>query len=78
MDEEIILYRSPGCPGSEAARAYLAKRGIAYVERNVEEDPEALEQLRALNVFATPCLKVRGHVMVGFDPEEFERLFADS
>lgn len=64
MEQEIILYRSRGCPGSEAAREYLAKRGIAYAERNVDDDPEALEQLRALNVYATPCLKVGEHVMV--------------
>ncbi len=74
---KVILYGAPGCPGSEAARAYFREHGVAYVERDVSRDPEAARHLREeLRVFATPCLEVNGRVMVGFDPVELARWLA--
>jgi glutaredoxin 3 len=37
----IELYTTVGCPYSEAAREDLEWRGVAFIEYDVEEDPEA-------------------------------------
>lgn len=70
----VVLYAAPGCPGSEAARAYFRRHGVRYLERDVSRDPAAARHLREeLRVFATPCVELNGRVMVGFDPAEFAR-----
>ncbi len=75
----VVLYSAPGCPGSEAARAYFRRHGVPYVERDVSRDPAASDYPReALGVFATPCIEVNGQVLVGFDPLEFARRVAPS
>ena len=39
------LYTAAGCEFSEAARADLEYRGVAFVEYDVEKDPEARERM---------------------------------
>lgn len=68
----VVLFSAPGCPGSEAARAYFRAHGVPFVERDVSRDLAASRYLQeTLRVFATPCIEVDGQVLVGFDPEEF-------
>mgnify|MGYP005855036387 CR=1 FL=1 len=75
----VTLYSAPGCPGSEAARAYFREHGVAYVERDISRDGGGARRLwEKFRVFATPCLEVNGRVMVGFDPEQFARWLAGS
>ena len=46
---------------------------MAFTERNVAEDPAALEDLQALNLFTTPVLKIGDVVVVGFDRKAIDR-----
>lgn len=42
---DVILFVVPGCPLCEEARIWLAKNGIAYGERDVENDYSAMRKM---------------------------------
>ncbi len=46
----VELYTAAGCEFSEAARADLEYRGVAFVEYDVEKDPEARERMLGITV----------------------------
>jgi glutaredoxin 3 len=48
VGKPIELYTTAGCPYSEAAREDLEWRGVAFVEYDVEKDPEARERMLAI------------------------------
>ena len=67
--ERPILYTQAGCGDSRRVRAWLAKRGIPFVERNVSEDPAAAQALAATGIFATPLIVVGKTTTLGFRPD---------
>ncbi len=67
--EQPILYTQAACGDSRRVRAWLAERGIPFVERNVTDDPGAARALAATGVFATPLLVAGGTPVLGFRPD---------
>lgn len=51
----------------EQAKAFLSREGISYLERAVDLDSKALQELAALGYMTTPVLKIGDAVIVGFD-----------
>ncbi len=51
-------------------KEFLSRKGIQFVERNIVQEPEALDELRRLGYMATPVTVVDGNVIVGFDQEK--------
>jgi glutaredoxin len=74
----VIIYGASWCGACHEAAAYLRKKGIPYVEKDVEKDASANEEMKAkLRRFglpngSIPVIDVRGKVMVGFDPNEVD------
>jgi glutaredoxin-like protein NrdH len=66
---EAFLYTQAGCAESAQVRSWLTERGIPFVERNVNADPEAAAALAATGTFATPLLVVGEKKVLGFRPE---------
>jgi glutaredoxin 3 len=65
----IRVYTTRKCPLCRAAREFLAEKGYKPTEIDVEESPEALAALRALNPEGSvPTLVVGEEVIVGFGP----------
>ncbi len=64
------LYTQIGCEESRLTRAWLADRGIAFIERNVSGDYEAALALAATGTFATPLLVIDGEAVLGFRPDK--------
>ena len=54
-------------------KEFLSQKGIPFVERNIVQEPEALEELRRLGYMTTPVTLVDGDVIVGFDQEKLSR-----
>ncbi len=65
-----ILYTQTGCAESARVRAWLADRGIAFVERDASADPDAAHALYATGTFATPLLVAGDRTVLGFRPDE--------
>ncbi|NIO06869.1 MAG: NrdH-redoxin [Deltaproteobacteria bacterium] len=43
--KKLVLYGQPGCGHFKAAVAFLRQSGVDFEERNIQTDPEALEEL---------------------------------
>jgi glutaredoxin len=72
----VLLYGASWCEACDIAASYMTRRGIPFVERDIEEDPEAEAALTSTlrlagldtDVVALPVIDVRGTVMRGFYP----------
>ena len=66
---KLVVYTLSSCPACRMARSHLDKRGIAYVERAVDEDPAAFAEFEKLNPQrSVPTFVIGDEVMIGFDP----------
>jgi glutaredoxin len=55
------------------AKEFLSSRGITFEERNIRADYEFIRELvRDYNSRSTPTLVAGGHVVMGFNPVEYE------
>jgi thioredoxin reductase (NADPH) len=59
-------------------KAWLSEQGIEFTERNIVEDPAALDELQKLNIFSTPATLIDGELVIGFDRAKFEKLLGIS
>jgi glutaredoxin len=50
-------------------KAWLSQRQVPYVEKNVREDPAALEELKGMGYNSVPVTVIDGERIVGFDVE---------
>jgi len=70
----VIIYGASWCGACHEAAAYLRRKGIPFVEKDIEKDPQAAREMQAklrsagMRSGSIPVIDVRGHVMVGFNP----------
>lgn len=57
-----------------AEKEFLSHKGIAFTDKNIQEDASALAELQKLGYRATPVTVIDGQVIVGFDRGKLERL----
>ena len=55
-------------------KEFLSQNHIAYIDRNIADDPTALAELEALGYRTTPVTQIDGQVVVGFEPAKLEVL----
>lgn len=68
MNEDVIIYSADWCAFCHAAKEYLDKLGVKYVEKNVEEDMAyAQEAVKKSDQMGIPVLDIKGTIIVGFD-----------
>ena len=69
----VIIYGASWCGPCHQAAAHLKKRGVAFVEHDIEEDSSAAREMHAklakagMRGGSIPVLDVRGRILVGFD-----------
>ena len=69
----VIIYGASWCGPCHQAAAYLKKRGVAFVEHDIEQDSAAAREMQGKLAKAgvrggsIPVLDVRGRILVGFD-----------
>jgi glutaredoxin len=80
----VILYGTSWCPACRSARQYLEKHGISFVEKDIEQDRGAAEELlkkaRAAGISASgvPVLDVNGTLIQGFDVAQLKQLLGST
>jgi glutaredoxin 3 len=57
----------------DQAKEYLSQKAIKFQERDIAQDPTALEDLKKLGYMTTPVIVVDGSVIVGFDAEKIDQ-----
>lgn len=68
----VIIYGASWCGPCHQAAAHLKRRGVRFVEKDIEEDAEAAREMRAKLAKAgqrggsIPVLDVRGRILIGF------------
>jgi glutaredoxin len=74
----VIIYGASWCSACHEAAAYLRRKGVPFIEKDVEEDASAQREMQAklqkagLRGGSIPVLDVRGRVMVGFNPRSMD------
>jgi len=82
-DGSVVVYSAEWCGYCKKAKAWLAGRGVPFVERDVEKTPgaqaELQAKLKAANVpgGGVPVIDWGGSLVMGFDVAAFERLLQE-
>jgi glutaredoxin len=80
----VIIYGASWCGACHEAVAYLKRKGVAFVEKDIEEDANAAREMQAKLARAgkrsgsIPVLDVRGKVMVGFNAREVDSALGEA
>ncbi|MGZ8272955.1 MAG: glutaredoxin domain-containing protein [Burkholderiaceae bacterium] len=63
----VTLYTAEKCPGCEAGRVFLRRRGVPFQEIVVDTDEEAAEMKRRVGTDAVPVLALGRSPTLGFN-----------
>lgn len=74
--KKVQIYTSTTCPYCEMAKDYFRTKGIKYEEMSTTE-PENRKNLVSKGIRGVPAIFIGDKYVVGFDPEEIEKLLAD-
>ncbi len=72
---DVIVYGTSWCGYCKKTRAWLDERHVAYVDKDVEEDEAAAEELARKAIeqhivpHGVPFIDARGTLVKGFDPK---------
>ncbi len=70
----VIMYATRHCPVCVKARRWLLERKIPYIEKDVERDQKAAQELAAkgraqgVSTSGVPVFDIRGRLVPGFEP----------
>jgi glutaredoxin-like YruB-family protein len=76
-DAKVIIYSTTWCAFCKTEKQYLDRLGVAYVEKDVEEDKAAYEELMAKNggnFQGVPVTDIAGELVLGFDRPKIDSL----
>lgn len=76
----VVMYSTQWCTYCRKAKDWLSGRGVEFIERDIEEDPDAANELARKALAAgirkggVPIFDVDGELVIGFDVEKLEAL----
>ena len=75
---EVKMYATSWCPYCAKARAYFARRGIAYVEVDIEKSREGRAEYDRLGARGVPLILVSTQRMNGFSEARLSQLLSEA
>jgi glutaredoxin-like YruB-family protein len=69
-DQKVIVYSTNWCAYCKMAKQYLTGKNVAWVEKNIEEDSAAHQELMTKiggNFRGVPVIDAFGTIILGFD-----------
>ena len=78
---KIVLYSTSWCPHCKEAKEYFRDNKISFINRDVEQDGDAMEALVEKYMSrAVPVIVIGDDekILKGFKREEFEKAFAEA
>lgn len=73
--KKVIIYSTETCHYCIMAKNYFTKMGVSYEERNVGIDRAAAQEMVTKSgQMGVPVIDIEGQIIVGFQPEVFEKL----
>lgn len=79
---QVIIYGASWCGACHQAAAYLRSRHVAFVEKDIEQDPAAAREMTekarraGIPTGSIPILDVRGRILQGFSPPAIDQALA--
>jgi glutaredoxin-like YruB-family protein len=74
----ITIYSADWCAFCHAAKGYLDKLGIQYVDKNVENDPSyAQESVDKSGQMGIPVIDIDGMIVIGFDRPKLDAILRE-
>lgn len=79
-DGKIIVYKTAWCGVCKKLEAYLKRKGVDYVAKDIEKDREAAAELQAkakdkgIQTGSVPVIDIGGELLVGFDRSRLEKM----
>ncbi|OPY58770.1 MAG: Glutaredoxin-3 [Pelotomaculum sp. PtaU1.Bin035] len=75
MARDVTVYTTSTCPHCSHVKEFLSQKGVRFKEFNVADDERARDEMvRKTGRMAVPTIIVDGHVVVGFNRSELEKL----
>lgn len=71
---KVTVYTSNTCPYCTMAKDYLKDKEINFIEKNVQSDKEARDELIAMGYTGVPVICVDDEQIVGFDKNRLDEL----
>ncbi len=67
----VAVYSADWCAFCQAVKAYLSSKGVAYIEKNIEDKDNgptyAKESIDKSGQTGIPVIDIDGQIIVGFD-----------
>lgn len=76
---DITIYSTSWCGYCKMAMKYLGDKGIAFKDKNVEEDADAYKELMDKikgNFQGVPVIDIDGQIVLGFDRPKIDAALA--
>jgi len=74
----IVIFTQPDCPPCNVVKVFLAERGVAFEERDITRDANAVRDLtEQYGSHSTPTVVMADEVLVGFDPERLNKILGE-
>ncbi|GAU78092.1 glutaredoxin domain-containing protein [Fusibacter sp. 3D3] len=72
--KEIVMFTSNTCPHCRSAKAYLDEKGYKYIEKNVQLDQFARQEMMSRKMMGVPAFIIGNESVVGLDRFKLEAL----
>ncbi len=77
-NRKITMYSTPTCYYCTLAKNHFTKIGVAFEDKNVGVDRVAAqEMIMKSGQMGVPVIDIDGQIVVGFQPEVFEKLLSN-
>ena len=77
---QVTIYSTTWCAFCKTEKQYLDKLGVSYVEKDIEADKDAYNELMAKNGGAfqgVPVTDIAGELVLGFDRAKIDSLLKE-
>ena len=72
--QEVIMFTTQTWPHCHTAKEYLSNKGIKYIEKDVNVDSFARQEMMKRNIMGVPAFLIGDEVVVGLDISKIESL----
>ena len=72
--QQVVVFSQPNCVPCRKVKSWFDAKGVEYVERDITEDPEALQYIRDLGHMGVPVVETPEKSWVGINLEFMKEL----
>ncbi|GEK89046.1 glutaredoxin-like protein NrdH [Alkalibacterium putridalgicola] len=75
QESSVIVYSKPNCMQCQFTKKYLENKGIPFEEKDVEQNGEAIDEVKKMGFSSLPVVIAEGiEAFNGFRPDILNRL----